>query len=159
MGFSYFPSSEGFYLPLALYLSLDLPLFLPYASFFNPLPSCSEASFIFLTPHYHPLTVSFDLHPPHRSLALYLPLTVILPLSNVSPHAFFLCFSFLFPSSSPSPNPALSPCAPTSLSSHFSQCTTLRTYAQGECGYKPWHSNPTLLMNFNMQQACGRAAF
>lgn len=54
--------------PLALYLSLNLKLFIPY-SFFNPLPSYSEDSFIFLTPHNHSLTVSFDLHPPHLSLA------------------------------------------------------------------------------------------
>lgn len=158
-GFSNFWSSEGFYLPLALYLSLDLTLFLPYSSFFNLLPSYSEASFIFLTPHYHSLTLSFDLHPPHLSLALYLPLTVILPLSNVSPHALFFCLPSSFP-----PLLSLSQSIPLSLctyflSSHFSQCTSLRTYAQGECCYKPWHSNPTLLMNFNMQQAGGRAAF
>lgn len=41
----------------------------------------------------------------------------------------------------------------------ISQCASLRTYAQGECCYKPWHSNPKWLMNFNMWQARWGAVF
>lgn len=101
--------------PLALYLSLNLKLFIPY-SFFNPLPSYSEDSFIFLTPHNHSLTVSFDLHPPHLSLAPYLPVTIILSVSN----ALMLSYAFslpihLSPSQPPSSLPHLTVCIPEDL--------------------------------------------